>query len=87
MIKSYSTKSFGIGLLTYRGITIIPSYHPALADGRVWKVDGRAQALVSPGLATPLLSIHFYEFEHSKGATKGLRVHKIHIGSMLYVYT
>ena len=25
------------------------------ADGRAWKVDGRAQALVGPGLATPLL--------------------------------
>ena len=24
-------------------------------DGRAWKVDGRAQALVGPGLATPLL--------------------------------
>ena len=31
-IKLYSTKSFGINirLLTYRGITIIPSYRPAL---------------------------------------------------------
>ena len=26
------------------------------ADGRAWKVDGRAQALVGPGLATPLLA-------------------------------
>ena len=25
------------------------------ADGRAWKVDGRAQALVGPGLATPLM--------------------------------
>ena len=25
------------------------------ADGRAWKVDGRAQALVGPCLATPLL--------------------------------
>ena len=25
------------------------------ADGRAWKVDGRAQALVGPGLATPLV--------------------------------
>ena len=25
------------------------------ADGRAWNVDGRAQALVGPGLATPLL--------------------------------
>ena len=25
------------------------------ADGRAWKVDGRAQALVGPGLATPLI--------------------------------
>ena len=24
-------------------------------DGRAWKVDGRAQALVGPGLATPLV--------------------------------
>ena len=24
------------------------------ADGRAWKVNGRAQALVGPGLATPL---------------------------------
>ena len=24
------------------------------ADGKAWKVDGRAQALVGPGLATPL---------------------------------
>ena len=23
-------------------------------DGRAWEVDGRAQALVGPGLATPL---------------------------------
>ena len=26
------------------------------ADGRAWKVDGRAQALVGPGMATPLIS-------------------------------
>ena len=26
-----------------------------IADGRAWRVDGRAQALVGPGLATPLL--------------------------------
>ena len=26
------------------------------ANGRAWKVDGRAQALVGPGLATPLVS-------------------------------
>ena len=34
MIKLYSTKSFGINivLLTYRGITIIMSYHPALLE-------------------------------------------------------
>ena len=25
-----------------------------IADGRAWRVDGRAQALVGPGLATPL---------------------------------
>ena len=24
-------------------------------DGRAWEVDGRAQALVGPGLATPLM--------------------------------
>ena len=29
--------------------------HAELADGRTWKVDGRAQALVGPGLATPLI--------------------------------
>ena len=28
-----------------------------IADGRAWKVDGRAQALVGPGLATPLVTI------------------------------
>ena len=35
-IKSYSTKSFSIniGLLTYRGITIIPSYRPALLHSK-----------------------------------------------------
>ena len=26
-----------------------------IADGRAWRVDGRAQALVGPGLATPLV--------------------------------
>ena len=26
-------------------------------DGRAWKVDGRAQALVGPGLATPLAAL------------------------------
>ena len=25
-----------------------------IGDGRAWKVDGRAQAPVGPGLATPL---------------------------------
>ena len=30
------------------------------ADGRAWKVDGRAQALVGPGLATPLQPITSY---------------------------
>ena len=25
-----------------------------IADGRAWKVDGRAQVLVGPGLAAPL---------------------------------
>ena len=25
-----------------------------IADGRAWKVDGKAQALVGPGLGTPL---------------------------------
>ena len=34
------------------------------ADGRAWKVDGRAQALVGPGLATPLLHYHS-NFHHS----------------------
>ena len=28
-----------------------------IGDGRAWKVDGRAQALVGPGLATPLVYI------------------------------
>ena len=28
-----------------------------IADGRAWRVDGRAQALVGPGLATPLHKI------------------------------
>ena len=28
-----------------------------IADGRAWSVDGRAQALVGPGLATPLYII------------------------------
>ena len=27
-----------------------------IADGRAWRIDGRAQALVGPGLATPLES-------------------------------
>ena len=35
------------------------------ADGRAWKVDGRAQALVGPGLATPLL-ITFYKGKWTK---------------------
>ena len=26
-----------------------------IGDGRAWEVDGRAQALVGPGLATPLV--------------------------------
>ena len=26
-------------------------------NGRAWKVDGRAQALVGPGLAMPLLAL------------------------------
>ena len=30
------------------------------ADGRAWKVDGRAQALVGPGLATPLRAVRVY---------------------------
>ena len=29
------------------------------ADGRAWKVDGRAQALVGPGLATPLVPLGY----------------------------
>ena len=28
-----------------------------IADGRAWRVDGRALALVGPGLATPLIAI------------------------------
>ena len=31
------------------------------ADGRAWKGDGRAQALVGPGLATPLSMINKYD--------------------------
>ena len=44
------------------------------ADGRAWKVDGRAQALVGPGLAMPLLCliymhdtrgrVHIYQAKH-----------------------
>ena len=30
-----------------------------IADGRAWRVDGRAQALVGPGLATPLLILYY----------------------------
>ena len=30
------------------------------ADDRAWKVDGRAQALVGPGLATPLIIRYLY---------------------------
>ena len=39
-IKSYSTKSFGIniGLLTYRSITIIPSYRPALVHTNIYMI-------------------------------------------------
>ena len=29
-----------------------------IGDGRAWKVDGRAQALVGPGLAMPLSAIN-----------------------------
>ena len=29
-----------------------------IADGRAWRVGGRAQALVGPGLATPLIAWH-----------------------------
>ena len=32
------------------------------ADGRAWNVDGRAQALVGPGLATPLVIIIVKQF-------------------------
>ena len=28
-----------------------------IGDGSAWKVDGRAQALVGPGLATPLVTL------------------------------
>ena len=36
------------------------------ADGRAWKVDGRAQALVGPGLATPLYmhAVEAYNYVH-----------------------
>ena len=39
--------------LIHRGITRFKA--GVIADGRAWRVDGRAQALVGPGLATPLL--------------------------------
>ena len=35
------------------------------ADGRAYKVDGRAQALVGPGLATPLHTEHHHEKQDS----------------------
>ena len=35
---------------------VVESRHSNLVgDGRAWEVDGRAQALVGPGLATPLI--------------------------------
>ena len=33
-----------------------------IADGRAWRVDGRAQALVGPGLATPLITANYVLF-------------------------
>ena len=33
-----------------------------VGDGRAWKVDGRAQALVGLGLATPLPLSHLMAF-------------------------
>ena len=48
------------------------------ADGRAWKVDGRAQALVGPGLATPLLGMrrfcqhNFYKNRKAKAKSKML---------------
>ena len=41
-------------------------------DGRAWKVDGRAQALVGPGLATPLhISAANLSFNYKMTASKG----------------
>ena len=39
------------------------------ADGRAWKVDGRAQALVGPGLATPLHCVSLNDNLCTKVAT------------------
>ena len=33
-----------------------------IADGRAWKVDGRAQALVGPRLAAPLITHSYIKF-------------------------
>ena len=40
------------------------------ADGRAWKVDGRAQALVGPGLATPLYVAIFWVSKFSMAKIK-----------------
>ena len=37
------------------------------ADGRAWKVDGRAQALVGPGLATPLIKTESFVYKSGRG--------------------
>ena len=36
------------------GLIVESQNSKLIADGRAWRVDGRAQALVGPGLATPL---------------------------------
>ena len=40
------------------------------SDGRAWKADGRTQALVGPGLATPLAALMVYR-KHVPVATFG----------------
>ena len=42
------------------------------ADGRAWKVDGRAQALVGPGLATPLFVSSRYKVPTGQAISRQL---------------
>ena len=46
-----------------------------IADGRAWRVDGRAQALVGPGMATPLLIAKSQEMYYGTIADVHARVH------------